>query len=65
MATAATATITITVIPYGGGTITNSATVAGNEMDPNMADNTAVATTTVHRIGKCIFPIPEVPVTQG
>ena len=40
-------TITIQVRPTKAGTLTNSASVAGAESDPVMANNTATATTTV------------------
>src|SRR5262249_58795335 len=43
----ATATIVVTA-PNNGGTITNNATVAGQQTDPNTANNTASATTTVN-----------------
>src|SRR5262249_41974027 len=42
----ATATIVVTA-PNNGGTITNTATVAGQQGDPNAANNTSSATTTV------------------
>jgi uncharacterized repeat protein (TIGR01451 family) len=43
----ASATVTITVTPQAGGTITNTATVSGEQRDPNSANNTATAQTTV------------------
>src|SRR5262249_57098992 len=43
----ATATIVVTA-PNNGGTITNTATVAGQQGDPNTANNAASATTTVN-----------------
>jgi uncharacterized repeat protein (TIGR01451 family) len=47
LASGATATATIVVKPTALGTITNTATVTGNETDSNPGDNTAMATTTV------------------
>ncbi len=47
LANAASATVTIIVTPNTPGGITNTATVAGNEADPNTANNTAQAVTTV------------------
>jgi uncharacterized repeat protein (TIGR01451 family) len=48
LAVGASATFTINVTtPATAGTITNTATVAGNESDPNTANNTASATTSV------------------
>ncbi|HEY2951323.1 MAG TPA: immunoglobulin domain-containing protein, partial [Verrucomicrobiae bacterium] len=41
------ATVTITVVPDATGTITNSASVTANELDLNLADNTASVTATV------------------
>jgi len=43
-----TATVTIVVRPLQGGTITNTASVMAVEMDPNAANNTATASTTVN-----------------
>jgi uncharacterized repeat protein (TIGR01451 family) len=42
-----TATIHVTVNAPAGSTIVNTATVSGNEADPNPANNSATATTTV------------------
>src|SRR5207244_4328347 len=48
LASGASATITINATaPAAAGTITNTATVKGNEPDPNAANNTASATTQV------------------
>ncbi len=47
LAGGATATITITVTPTAVGNITNRATVARAEADPNSANNSAEAVTTV------------------
>ncbi|MGH4023919.1 MAG: hypothetical protein ACRDRV_04965 [Pseudonocardiaceae bacterium] len=47
LASGASATVTLDVEPTTAGTITNTATVAGTESDPDMANNTATATTTV------------------
>jgi uncharacterized repeat protein (TIGR01451 family) len=41
------ATITIVLIPTQGGLFTNTATVSGGQADPNQANNTASATTSV------------------
>ena len=46
---AASATVTIVVSPRAAGTLTNTATVQANTPDPNTANNTATATTTVVR----------------
>src|SRR5262249_21910986 len=49
LANGANATITIVVTaPNNAATITNTATVAGQPTDPNTANNTASATTTVN-----------------
>lgn len=45
----ASATVTIVVSPRVTGTLTNTATVQANTADPNTANNTATATTTVVR----------------
>lgn len=42
------ATVSIKVVPTTGGVITNTASVTADEPDPDTANNTAVATTTVH-----------------
>lgn len=47
MAKDATATVRIVVATTAVGTITNTATVTGNEMDPNNANNAATQTTAV------------------
>jgi uncharacterized repeat protein (TIGR01451 family) len=47
LADGASATVTITVQPTAAGTLTNTASVEANEHDPEMANNTAIATTTV------------------
>jgi uncharacterized repeat protein (TIGR01451 family) len=41
------ATITIVVTPTTPGTLTNTATVTGDQVDPTPVDNSATATTTV------------------
>lgn len=41
-----TETVTILTVPTGPGTVTNTATVFGNEFDPNPANNTATVTVT-------------------
>jgi uncharacterized repeat protein (TIGR01451 family) len=40
-----TKTVTILVVPLRPGTLTNTATVSGNEFDPNLANNTATSIT--------------------
>jgi uncharacterized repeat protein (TIGR01451 family) len=52
LANGANATVMITVIPTTPGTITNTATVLGNEIDPNTANNTDTESTTV-------LPLPQ------
>ncbi|HEY6836951.1 MAG TPA: FG-GAP-like repeat-containing protein [Gaiellaceae bacterium] len=47
LANGAAATITIVVTTTTPGTLTNTATVSGNEMDPNPSNNDATAATTV------------------
>src|SRR5947209_17923169 len=47
LANAARATITIVVRPTSAGTITNTASVTANDVDPNPANNTATQVTTV------------------
>jgi uncharacterized repeat protein (TIGR01451 family) len=43
-----TATVQVTVTPTQAGTLSNTASVAGNEPDPNTANNTATQDTTVN-----------------
>ncbi|MDP9260085.1 MAG: DUF11 domain-containing protein, partial [Actinomycetota bacterium] len=52
-----TAAVTIKTRPAAAGSIVNQATVTASERDPNSADNTAVATTTVN-------PSADLSVTQ-
>jgi uncharacterized repeat protein (TIGR01451 family) len=47
LASGASATVTIVVRPTEPGTITNTATVAGNQPDPNNANNSASQQTTI------------------
>jgi uncharacterized repeat protein (TIGR01451 family) len=47
LANGGSATLTIVVQPQSAGTITDSASVAANESDPNLTNNTATAQTTV------------------
>ncbi len=54
----ATATVTIVVKPTVGGTISNTATVSGNETDPNAANNTATVITTVDATGPILSATP-------
>jgi hypothetical protein len=44
-----TARITILATSHGVGKITNIASAGANEPDPNMSNNTALATTTIHQ----------------
>jgi uncharacterized repeat protein (TIGR01451 family) len=48
MSNGATATVTIVVAPTATGTISNTASVLSNENDPNTANNSATAMTTVN-----------------
>ena len=50
LANGATSTVTIVVTPTVAGTITNTATTTGSTLDPNGANNSATATTTVDAI---------------
>jgi uncharacterized repeat protein (TIGR01451 family) len=47
LAVGASATVTIVVRPTSAGTITNSASVTGNQPDPNLANNSATQETTI------------------
>ncbi|MBI3457071.1 MAG: DUF11 domain-containing protein, partial [Candidatus Rokubacteria bacterium] len=47
LARGARATVTLVVTPTVGGAFSNTVSVAGNEADPNPADNAATAVTTV------------------
>ena len=47
MASGASATVTIVIRPSAAGTITNTASVTGNQPDPNTANNTATQDTTI------------------
>jgi uncharacterized repeat protein (TIGR01451 family) len=47
LANGASATMTIVVTATKPGTLTNTATVTGDQLDPNLANNSATATTTV------------------
>ncbi len=47
LASGASATVTIVVRPSSAGKITNTASVSGNQPDPNQANNTATQETTV------------------
>jgi len=51
LANGATARVTIVVTPTAVGTITNRVSVRGNEVDPNTANNDAMATTKVCQEG--------------
>jgi uncharacterized repeat protein (TIGR01451 family) len=50
-----TATIEVVLMPGGTGSMTNTAVVSGDESDPNLANNTSTATTTVE---PCPPPAP-------
>jgi uncharacterized repeat protein (TIGR01451 family) len=68
LANGASATVTIVVTPNTPGGISNTATVAGNETDPNTANNTATAQTTVQAAAvPCLYtmPIPTGPTNVG
>ena len=56
LASGASATITIVVIPNSQGMMTNTSTVTSNEVDPYTGNNTASATTTVNPIPVDIQP---------
>jgi uncharacterized repeat protein (TIGR01451 family) len=47
LANGASTTVTITVTPTKAGTITNTASVRGNESDPRQSNNSASVTTTI------------------
>lgn len=53
------ATITLVAKPTATGSIPNTATVAGNEPDPNTANNTASTTVTVTQPLRIIFTMPD------
>jgi hypothetical protein len=55
MTNGANATVTIVVAATTAGSITNTATVSGNQSDPNTADNTSSATTIVNTL-TCATP---------
>jgi uncharacterized repeat protein (TIGR01451 family) len=48
LALGGTTTVTYEVTPSGSGTLTDTITASANETDPNMANNTATATTLVN-----------------
>ncbi len=52
----ATSTITIDVTPTVGGGISNTATVSGDEFDPDTSNNTATQDTTVNAPGISVSP---------
>ncbi len=52
---AASATITLVVLPGGAGSMTNEVTVTADEADPNLANNISSETTTVD---SCPLPTP-------
>jgi uncharacterized repeat protein (TIGR01451 family) len=51
LAPSASSIITITVNPKAGGTLSNTASVTGNEVDFNLVNNTATQTTSVATVG--------------
>ena len=55
-----TATITIVVEALSAGSLTNVASVAGNEFDPNLANNTTSTTTTVGAAGNADLSVTDV-----
>jgi uncharacterized repeat protein (TIGR01451 family) len=59
----ATTTVLVTIAPGTTGVLTNTATITGNEPDPNLANNTSTATTQVNAevdlaIVKAVTPSP-------
>jgi uncharacterized repeat protein (TIGR01451 family) len=63
LANAAKATVTIVVTPTAAGTVTNTATVSANEIDPVPTNNTATVSTTVTAsadlaLGETVAPNP-------
>lgn len=58
------ATITL-LVTLNAGTVTNTATVAGSDPDPNMANNTASVTTTVRPAGGVAAATPPTATTGG
>jgi uncharacterized repeat protein (TIGR01451 family) len=61
LASGSNATITIVVRPTQTGTITNTASVSGNEADPTPANNTATAMTTVNPQADLIITKADTP----
>jgi len=57
LANGAAATVTITVRATGAGSVTNTASVAGNQVDANLTNNSASSATTV----SCVLSDPLVP----
>jgi large repetitive protein len=65
----ATTSIVVTVDPGASGSIANTVTVAGNETDPNLSNNTSTVTTQVNRsadlaLSKAATPNPVKPGNQ-
>ena len=58
-----TTTIVVTVAATTTGTLTNTATVTGNEPDPNLTNNTAKCTTTISQPG-IIQDTPNLSITK-
>lgn len=54
LANGADATVTLVATATAAGTLTNTASVAGTEADPNTANNSAIAMTTVNATGSCV-----------
>jgi len=54
----ASATITVQVTPLAGGTITNTASVTTNLLDPDLSNNTTIAETT-------IVPVADLSISQS
>ncbi|WP_134704977.1 DUF11 domain-containing protein [Ammoniphilus sp. YIM 78166] len=61
----ASATVTITGTPTANGIITNTATVTGNEFDPDSSNDTATETTTVQLTQSFANPAPIIINVQG
>jgi len=55
LAVGAHATVTLVVVPHATGSVTNTASVKGDQVDPNPHNNTASVTTTVRRFGYWLF----------
>jgi uncharacterized repeat protein (TIGR01451 family) len=61
LASGANSVITIVITPTAAGTLNNSATVAAAEPDPNAANNTAAASTTVNPSADVSVAVSDAP----